>query len=292
MTLDQLRYFQAVCSCGSVIRASEYLNISQPSVTNAIINLEKEFGTQLFSRQNKRMVLTKEGTVLLERANHLLESADNTIKTMKDLGNNRVLNLGVPPMLSTLILPVILGKFSAQFPDFKINVIEDDRSGLIRLLDENKINMAFLPHQAPFDDRYKSKLLTELNNVCCTDKNHPLAKKSSVTIFDLKDEPLALFKNSFFQTERIFERFRQSGYKPNVLLDSAQVSTIQNLVSEGLAVGFIFEFLLKTTPDLVGIPLDPPMRTQVSLVWKRGEHLSGNMNSFIKFISECSWESQ
>jgi DNA-binding transcriptional LysR family regulator len=100
------------------------------------------------------------------------------------------------------------------------------------------------------------------------------------------------FKNSFFQTERIFERFRQSGYEPNVLLDSAQVSTIQNLVSEGLAVGFIFEFLLKTTPDLVGIPLDPPMRTQVSLVWKRGEHLSGNMNSFIKFISECSWESQ
>jgi len=288
MTLDQLRYFQAVCNYGSVTRASEYLNISQPSVSNAIASLEKEFGTQLFSRNNKRLSLTKEGTVLLERANDLLFHADSTIKAMKELGDNRVLNLGVPPMLSSLILPIIYGKFSKSHPDFKINIIEDDRSGLIRLLDENKINMAFLPHQAPFDDKYKSKPLTELNNVCCVPKNHPLSKKAFICIEDLKNEPLALFKNSFFQTKRILERFKQSGYTPNILLDTAQVSTLQNIVSEGLAIGFIFEFLIEKSTDLVGIPLNPPMRTRVSLVWKQGEYLSGNMNHFIKFISNYS----
>lgn len=288
MTLDQLRYFQAVCNCGSVIRAAKFLNISQPSVSNAISNLEEEFGTKLFTRQNRKMTLTKEGALLLERTNELLHSADNTIKTMKQLGDNRVLNLGVPPMLSSLILPIIYGSFSKSHPDFKINIIEDDRSGLAKLLDENKINMAFLPHQADFDDNYKSVLLTELNNVCCVNKNHPLSKKASVNIEDLKNEPLALFKNSFFQTKRILERFAQSGYTPNVLLDTAQVSTMQNIVSEGLAVGFIFEFLLDNCANLVGIPLDPPMRTKVSLVWRRSEHLSGNMNHFIKFISDYS----
>ncbi len=288
MTLDQLRYFQAVCNLGSVIRAAEYLNISQPSVSGAIINLEKEFGTQLFTRQNKRMTLTKEGTVLLGLANDLLQKADNTVKTMKNLGDNRVLTLGVPPMLSSFILPIIYGRFSKSHPDFKINIIEDDRSGLVRLLDENKISMAFLPHETPFDDRYKSVLLTELNNVCCVNKNHRLSEKSCVSIEDLKDEPLALFKNSFFQTVRILERYKQSGITPNILLDTAQVSTVQNVVSQGLAVGFIFEFLLKSTPDLVGIPLNPPMNTKVSLVWKRGEYLSGNINQFIKFVSEFS----
>ncbi len=286
MTLDQLRYFQAVCNCGSVVQASEFLNISQPSVSNAISNLEKEFGTLLFSRQNKKMTLTKEGTVLLECADNLLSAADDTVKTMNRLGDNRVLNLGVPPMLSSLILPIIYGRFSKSHPDFKINITEDDRSGLVRCLDENKIDMAFLPHQSPFDDRYKSKFLAELNNICCVAKNHPLAKKSSVSIEDLKNQPLALFKNSFFQTERILERYKQSGIVPNILLDTTQVSTVQNAVFEGLAVGFVFEFLLKSTPDLVGIPLDPPMRTQVSLVWKQGEYLSGNINRFIKYISE------
>ena len=286
MTLDQLRYFQAVHKYGSVVRASKYLNISQPSVSNAIINLEKEFNTQLFDRQNKRMVLTKEGAVLLDRANNLLQLADDTTKTMKELSDNRVLNLGAPPMLSSLILPVIYKEFSKSHPDFKINIIEDDRSGLVRLLDENKINMAFLPHQVAFDSRYKTKLLAELNNVCCVSKNHRFAKNQFVTVEDLKSEPLALFKNSFFQTGRILERFKQSGLSPNVLLNTSQVSTMQSIVSKGLAIGFVFEFLLKSTPDLVGIPLNPPMRTQVSLVWKQGENLSSNMNQFIKFISD------
>lgn len=287
MTLDQLRYFQAVCNLGSVIRASEFLRISQPSVSGAIINLEKEFDTQLFARQNKRMVLTKEGNTLLELANNLLKMADTTVKTMEALSDNHFLTLGVPPMLSSFILPIIYGKFLQQYPDFKISIVESDRSGLIRLVNENKINMAILPHESPFDERYKSVLLAELNNVCCVNKSHRLAQKSCVSIYDLENEPLVLFKNSFFQTERIVKRFEQMGITPNILLDTAQVSTVQNMVSNGFAVGFVFEFLLKSAPELVGIPLDPPMRTKVSLVWNRSEHLSGNVNLFVKFMSGC-----
>lgn len=284
MTLDQLRYFQAVCKYNSVSRASEYLNISQPSVSNAINKLENEFGTTLFTRQNKRLTLTKEGTILLELTNDLLLNADNTIKTMKGLSDNKVLRLGVPPMLSSLILPIIYGEFFKNHPDFKINIIENDRSGLVRMLEENKIDMAFLPHNKPFDNRFNSKLMIELDNVCCVNKGHRLAQKESVNINDLKDEPLVLFRNSFFQTERILERFKQNECTPNLLLDTAQVSTVQNIAATGLAIGFIFKFLLKTTPELVGIPLDPPMHTQVSLVWQQGKYLSSNLNSLIKFV--------
>ena len=146
--------------------------------------------------------------------------------------------------------------------------------------------MAFLPHELPFDDGYKSLLLTELNNVCCVNKSHRLSQKRSVSIYDLKSEPLALFKNSFFQTERIVKRYNQMGITPNILLDTAQVSTVLNMVSNGLAVGFVFEFLLKSAPELVGISLEPVMSTKVSLVWKASDHLSGNMNLFVKFVAD------
>ena len=56
----------------------------------------------------------------------------------------------------------------------------------------------------------------------------------------------------------------------------------------GIAIGFIFKFLLESTSDLVGIPLDPPMRTQISLVWKQGEHLTNNMNHLIQFVKKYS----
>lgn len=288
MTLDQLRYFQAVCKYKSVSNASKYLNISQPSVSNAISKLENEFGTMLFVRQNRRLTLTKEGAILLELTNDLLLNADNTVKTMKKLSDNKVLNLGIPPMLSSFILPILYGDFFKNFPDFKINIIEDDRTGLIRMLEDHKINMAFLPHDGAMDAHLKSQALIELDNVCCVSNHHRLSQKESLTLEDIKDEPLVLFKNSFFQTERIIERFNQNGYTPNVLLNTAQVTTMQNMAASGLAVGFIFKFLLESNSDLVGIPLDPPMRTQISLVWKQGEHLSNNMNHLIQFVKKYS----
>ena len=61
MTLDQLRYFRAVCKCDSVSRAAEILNISQPSVSNAISSLEREFDVALIERRRKKLILTKEG---------------------------------------------------------------------------------------------------------------------------------------------------------------------------------------------------------------------------------------
>lgn len=288
MTLDQLRYFQAVCKYNSVSRASEHLNISQPSVSNAISKLEAEFGTMLFTRQNKRLILTKEGIMLLELANNLLLNADHALQTMKELSDNKTLNLGVPPMLSSFILPILYRDFFKNYPDFRINIIEDDRTGLIRMLDEHKINMAFLPHDGPIDVQLNSQAMIEFDNVCCVSKYHRLSQKESLTIEDIKDVHLVLFKNSFFQTERILERFNQSGYNPNILLQTAQVTTMQNMAASGLAVGFIFKFLLESTSDLVGIPLDPPMRTQISLVWKQGEHLSNNMNHLIQFVKKYS----
>jgi len=288
MTLDQLRYFQAVCKYDSVSRAAESLNISQPSVSAAIHKLETEFGTTLFIRQNKHLMLTKEGVRLLEYAEDLLQNADHMLKTMKDLSDSKVLNLGIPPMLGSYLLPLLYGHFFKDHPQFKMNVIEDDRSGLIRMLESNKINMAFLPHDAPFDATLRTQPLAEFENVCCMSKNHRLAQKTAISIADLQEEPLVLFKNSFFQTERILARFKQCGCSPNILLNTMQVSTMKSIAASGLAVGFLFAFLLNATPELTGIPLEPPMRTQVSLVWKQSEYISGNMSRLIRFVKACS----
>lgn len=286
MTLDQLRYFQAVCQYSSVSRAAQALNISQPSVSNAITKLENEFGVQLFARQSKRLVLTKEGAVLLKHAASLLQDADDTAKRMKELSDSKVLNLGVPPMISSYVLPILYSKFFTTHPHLKINIIEGDRSALLSMFEDNRINMAFLPHDGALDDTLRAQLLVELDNVCCMSNSHRLAQRESVRIEDLTDEKLVLFQNSFFQTERILDRFRRSNIAPNVLFHTAQVSTVQSIVSNDLAISFVFGFLLQSTPNLLGIPLEPPMRTKVSLVWKRSEYLSDDMLHLIKFVKD------
>ncbi len=62
MTITQLIYFREVCDRGGVTAAARATHVSQPTITNAIRDLEKEFSVNLFSRNNKKMILTEEGT--------------------------------------------------------------------------------------------------------------------------------------------------------------------------------------------------------------------------------------
>ena len=64
MNINQLKYFDAVCTFQSVSLAAEYLHISQPSLSSAIKELENEFGILLFKRHHRGMVLTPEGETL------------------------------------------------------------------------------------------------------------------------------------------------------------------------------------------------------------------------------------
>ena len=284
MTLDQLRYFSAVCKCGSISRGAENLNISQPSVSNAIANLEKEFGVELFIRHHKRLVLTEEGLRLSEMVESLLAQADGIVSTMEHLGRkNKVLRLGVPPMIGSLVLPVIFNEHFRLHPSVQVHIVEDDNSGLRRLLEDNQIDMAFLPHTQPFDSQLDSEPLVVLQNVCFVNKDHPLSCRKSIHLTELENERLVLFKNSFFQTERILGEFARLSCQPQIALYTAQLSTMQNMIISSNAVGFMFEFLTKSTPELVGIPLDPPMTTQVSLVWKKSRPISADMKNLIVF---------
>ena len=179
---------------------------------------------------------------------------------------NKVLQLGVPPMIGSLVLPVLYNEHFNRYPQLQVRIQEDDSSGLKRLLADNQIDMAFLPHAHPFGSDLCAEPLTVLQNVCCVNKAHRFAGRKSIRLEELKDEPLVLFKHSFFQTERILGEFSRLSCTPNILLDTAHLSTVQNMIAGNTATGFMFEFLLRSTPDLVGIPLDPPMTTQVSLV--------------------------
>ena len=76
MTLQQLKYIVAVAETGNMTEAAEKLYIAQPSLTNAIRNLENEMGITAFTRSNKGVELTREGEELLSYARQILEQAD------------------------------------------------------------------------------------------------------------------------------------------------------------------------------------------------------------------------
>ena len=73
MTFVQLEYFVTVCQLGSLVRTAEALHVSQPAVSLALKELEKECGFAMFYREKKTLRLTREGSALLESANQLVQ---------------------------------------------------------------------------------------------------------------------------------------------------------------------------------------------------------------------------
>ena len=76
MTLQQLKYAITVAQTGTITEAAEKLYISQPSLTNAIHELEKEMNIEIFTRTNKGIIVSKDGEDFLGYARQVLEQAE------------------------------------------------------------------------------------------------------------------------------------------------------------------------------------------------------------------------
>lgn len=284
MNLIQLKYFQTVANFQSMTKAAEFLNITQPSLSLAIKELEKEFGVTLFRRHRHGMGLTEEGMELQKLSDSLLAHAEEVQRHMSDLGEKRkVLRLGVPPMIGSLMLTRIYDEFAVKNPDVMLDISEAGRQELMEMLAENRVDMVFLPHNTPFDSTLSTLTIAPFEIVCAVKKGST-ANLDAVNPKDLAGKPLVLFKDNFFQTNEIKKWFKKGGVEPEILLQTDQLSTLQKIITSGVAVGFMFRELIEGNADIQAISLVDPIPVRVSLVWKANVPVFSAMKKFMNYI--------
>ncbi len=102
----------------------------------------------------------------------------------------------------------------------------------------------------------------------------------------LENVPLVLFENSFFQTEKIKKWFDSEKIKPNIIMQSKQLSTMLSMISKNVAVGFVFKEITRTNKDFVPLPCKTPMYADMSLVWNKNSYNFNSMEKFKNYIKE------
>ena len=113
-----------------------------------------------------------------------------------------------------------------------------------------------------------------------------MAEYTAVTPQSLENVPIVLFENSFFQSEEIKMWFEVKNIKPNILLQTKQLSTMLSMISHDIAAGFMFRELIDTSHEIVPVPLSEPMFVDVSLVWKKDAYLSSSMKRLREYIKK------
>ena len=270
MNITQLKYFHAVATYRTVSLAAQHLYISQPSLSNAIKELEKEFSVNLFYRRYNGMFLTPAGTKLYNAVTDLLTRYDEVEQLMHAIGkDSRQLRLGIPPMISSFILADIYKNFILAAKDVNFSITEKGRYELLDQLNDGLLDAILIPHTKPFDSHISAKKIGMLEIVCCVSKTSPLSEHRAVDARALADYPLVLFSDTFFQTKTIKSWFANASVEPNISLQTEQFSTAQNMIENHLAVGFMFKKLAQKNPAMVTISLDPPIWVDVSVLRKK-----------------------
>ena len=287
MKIIQLQYFVEVVKTNNITQAAKNLYVSQPAISSAIKELEKEFNTILFIRYNNQLTLTDEGHYLYRLSLDLLENFDKVQTDMFNyLKKTEILKLGVPPMLGTFVLPPILKKYSKINPNIEIQLIELGSVSNKQALINREINLGLtvksideeLPSTITYHKLVETTLLFSVN------KNHPLAKKKIISIKNLKDIPLVVMKEDCLQSSLVQKEFEKLGLTPNTKIRTNQLYTIKELIKNNNLGAFMFNQAIENDPSIVGIPLKDPVNLEIVIAYRTDSHLNNITKEFLNFI--------
>lgn len=285
MKIVQLEYFCAVSQYHSITQAAQKLYVTQPAISNAIKELEKEFSVSLFVRSKNHITLTREGELFYQKASELLASVKQTTQQFYDLGKQiPPLRIGIPPLLSTIFFPDLAHEFRMIYPDIPIELFEYGSIRAANLVQEEVLDLALVNmHFYDIDKMNTFRIQTE-HLVFCVSKEHHLAKKKEISIEMLKDEPLIMYNTDSVQNASLTSRFESSGITPNVIMHASQLYTIERFLQNGSCGAVLYNSLVKNMNGIKGIPITPVIQQDIGIVWKKGKYMNSSVEKWIDFI--------
>jgi DNA-binding transcriptional LysR family regulator len=233
-TLRQLEYFIAAGETGSITQASERINISQPSISTAISQLEQELDIQLFVRHHAQgLSLTPAGRVMLMEAKRLVEQAEALYAAATETSEEvrGQLNVGCLTTLAPMILPELSLSFMSGFPRASVRPLADHQEMLLAGLHKATIDVAITYDlQIPTDVEFTP--LVDLPVHALVGETHPLARHSAVTLQELAELPMIMLEMPI-STEYFMALFMKDGLQPNVAFRFSQPDVIRTMVANG-----------------------------------------------------------
>ena len=294
MTLQQLKYLITVAEAGTITEAAEKLYISQPSLTNAIHELEKEMHIQIFNRTNKGISISKEGEVFLGYARQVLEQVVILEDRYKGSGGGKKQFCVSTQHYSFAVNAFVdlIKKYGQDEYDFSLRetqtyeIIEDvakmkSEIGILFLnsFNEAVINKILKSHELEFHQLFVAKPHVFIS------RNHPLAGKTMITNEELEPYPYLSFEqgehNSFYFSEEIFS---PSERKKNIRVRDR--ATLFNLLIglNGYTVcsGIIDREL--NGKDIIAVPLAQESDMRIGYITHRKGLISRLGNTYLEAL--------
>ena len=188
MTIRHLKIFIAVAETGTMSGAAQRLYITQPTVSQAVAELEKHYGTLLFERLSQRLYITEAGRELLSRARQIVGAFDDMETDMANASHSKI-RIGCSVSVGTVLINDLLDIAETAMPDCVFSVTVDNTSRIERSILSNEADIGIIEGIAESEELTLLPLMTDELVLICG-KNHRLALSGKINFKDLEGENL------------------------------------------------------------------------------------------------------
>ena len=265
MRLTQLRSFHAVATSGSFTKAGEMLNVSQPTVTTQVGQLEDLYKVELFHRTGRRVRPTELGERLLQMSRQIFSLEAEAVQLLRDAGELRSGFLRVAAVGPSHVTRMLVA-FHQRYPGIKISVSTGNSQDVLDRLLDYSADVGVLA-QVFRDRRFVSVPYSEHPVVIFCSSNHRFAKRRTIRTAELQGERLILREHGSTTRKAIESALAAANVEPEVVMEVASREIIREAVVQGLGVAAVSEVEYVPGPGLHAVRIsDAQIRTYAHVV--------------------------
>lgn len=291
MDLRTLRCFVAVVREGHFGRAALSLGIAQPPLTRQIQKLERELGVALLHRTQKKFEVTQAGKILYERARRLLDSADQAEADVRRAGTGETgrLTIGFVHSNAFTILPGIVARFRAAYPDVELDLREMWHANLVMGLEIGSIDVGLLRPPVSSSALQVVTLIRE-PFLALVPAGHRLAQRRTIQLRQFATEPFVLYSQtgSPLIHSRVIEMCKRADFVPRIVQYADQIHTVASFVGAGIGVALAPSTVTSfNMPGLRYLQIaDKPAPLPMGVMWRTGNNTS-LLRNFVRVAREA-----
>lgn len=293
MELRVLRYFLTVAREGSITGAAHVLNVTQPTLSRQLKDLEQELGKKLFIRSSYRINLTEEGMLLRKRAEEIVTMVDKLeteFSSMEETISGDVYIGGGETVIMREIARVAK-ELQEIYPNIRYHLYSGNEDDVTERLDRGLLDFGILIQPADISKyNYYNIPGKDVWGVVMR-KDSPLALKETIRPEDLLKVPLICSRQAMKRTyskNEFADWFGEDFDRLNIVTTYNLAYNAAIMVEEGIGYAITLDKIVNTSSEsnLCFIPLEPRLESSLDIVWKKHQVFSAAGDLFLKAIQD------
>jgi LysR family cys regulon transcriptional activator len=289
MKLQQLRYIVEVLNNNlNVSATAESLFTSQPGISKQVRMLEDELGVQIFGRSGKHLThVTEAGKEVIHISQQILAKVESIKAVAREhtLPDQGKLNIATTHTQARYALPDVIQGFMNKFPDVSLHMHQGTPSQISDLAAKGEADFAIATEALHLYNDLVMLPCYHWNRSIIVNKDHPLSKKTSITIEDIAHYSLVTYVFGFTGRSELDEAFSRAGLQPKIVFTATDADVIKTYVRLGVGIGVIASMAVdeEIDDDLVKIDASHLFHYSTTKIgFRKGTFLRSYMYDFIE----------